>query len=285
MKISFPVTPEQEGLTVGEFLKKQRLSRRLIISLKQVDMGITRNGEHIRTIDRVSSGDIIEIQKDDDSLLEPNGSLSAEVIYDDEHTVIFSKPANMPMHPSHLHRNDTLGNLFAYLYPNLTFRAVNRLDRDTTGLCVVAKTAFAANALQGKTEKTYYALAEGIITENGRIDAPIARERESIITRCVRSDGQRAITDYEVIGTGKDCTLLKIKLETGRTHQIRVHMAYIGHPLVGDGLYGRDIGLYHQLHCGELTLPHPITGEIMHFEAGLPRIFSRILKGEFIWKK
>ncbi len=282
MRINFSVTAQEDGMTVGEFLKKHKASRRLIIALKQIDMGITKNGEHIRTVDRVKAGDIISIAQSDETEITPNGKLTAEIIYDDEQVVVFNKPANMPVHPSHLHRDDTLANYYAYLYPNLTFRAVNRLDRDTTGLCLVAKTAYAASVLSGRVEKVYYALVHGDISENGRIDAPIARERESIITRCVRADGQRAVTDYEVIRRTGDKTLLRIHLETGRTHQIRVHMAYIGHPLVGDGLYGASSTTAlspfpkgegtqrHLLHCGELSFLHPITGERLHISAKLP---------------
>ncbi len=295
MKIDFTVSPEENGLTVGELLKKRGVSRRLIIALKQVQMGITKNGEHIRVIDRVQSGDIISITREDETEITPNGSLKAEIVYDDDQIVIFNKPANMPVHPSHRHREDTLANLFAYIYPGLTFRAINRLDRDTTGLCVVAKTAYAANALQGKVEKVYYALVHGDIASDGSVDAPIARERESIITRCVRSDGQRAVTNYKVVKRTGEYTLLKIHLETGRTHQIRVHMAYIGHPLVGDGLYGtsstacgtssvsfadtfsKGEGSGHLLHCGELSFTHPMTGEEIHFVINLPKEITALL--------
>ncbi len=272
MRLKFTVSESDNGMTVGEFLKNRcGLSRRLIISLKQVANGITKNGEHIRTVDRIGAGDIIEIADCSDTPLEPNGELFAPLVYEDEFVAIFNKPANMPAHPSHKHRSDTLGNYFAYLYPNLTFRIINRLDRDTSGLCVCAKSAYAANALQGKVEKTYYAAVCGEIFENGTVDAPIARERESIITRCVRSDGQRAVTHYDVIDRTLKHTLLKIYLETGRTHQIRVHMAYIGHPLAGDDLYGGDGSLNRQaLHCGQVSFVHPITGEKITVSVPLP---------------
>lgn len=286
MKLEFTVSEADNGLTVGEFLKKQGVSRRLIISLKQVDMGITKNGEHIRTVDRIVSGDIIAVADENDSVLEPNGELFAPLVYDDEFVAVFNKPANMPVHPSHRHRLDTLGNYFSHLFPKTTFRSINRLDRDTSGLCVCAKSTFAANALQGKAEKVYYAAVCGRIEQNGTVDAPIARERESIITRCVRDDGQRAVTHYEVIDRSAHHTLLKIRLETGRTHQIRVHMAHIGHPLAGDGLYGGDDSLNRQaLHCGEVSFVHPATGEKITVNAPLPDDIKSLFGGNKTMEK
>lgn len=167
------------------------------------------------------------------------------------------------MHPSIKHQGDTLGNFFAAKYPDITFRPVNRLDRDTSGLCIIAKNAFAAAALQNSVKKVYYAVVTGYIDGEGIIDVPIAREKDSIIKRTVRQDGQRAVTHYKAIKSGKKYSLIEIKLETGRTHQIRVHFAYIGHPLAGDDLYGgstEDI-CCQALHCGLLCFREPLTGK------------------------
>jgi len=200
----------------------------------------------------VYNDDIIKLNLTDEKFLEPNPDPEIPVIFENEDIVIFDKPSGIPVHPSIKHQGDTLGNYFAYLYPNLTFRAVNRLDCNTSGLCAVAKNSYGASHYQGIIKKTYYAVAEGITPESGIIDAPIAREKESIITRCVREDGQKAVTHYKRLLFNKDYSLLRINLETGRTHQIRVHFAYIGHPLAGDNLYGGKIDIINRqaLHCG-----------------------------------
>lgn len=262
-----------ESVTLQSYLREKcGVSRRLLQKLKNREGGITRNGEFIRTVDEVSDGDVIVLNCGESGDIEPNGELKADIVFENENMVIFNKPSGMPVHPSVRHRRDTLANLFAHLYPHLTFRSVNRLDKDTSGLCLTAKDPYSANLLQKKCRKVYFAAAEGIITESGVIDAPIARERESIITRCVRSDGQRAVTRYEPIMHGRGHTLLKIDLETGRTHQIRVHFAYIGHPLAGDELYGgsREFIGRQALHCGKMILRLPNSNTETEFSAPLP---------------
>lgn len=260
-------------VTLQNFLtEKNGVSRRLLTKLKRTDGGITRNGVLIRSIDMVENGDVIVLRFEDDSFLEPNNALNVPIAYESDSVVVFNKPSGMPMHPSIKHQGDTLGNKFAALYPDLTFRAVNRLDRDTSGLCVIAKNAFAAKLLQGHCEKVYYAAVSGVIPESGTIDAPIARERESIILRCVREDGQNAVTHYTRIDTDGERSLAEIHLETGRTHQIRVHFAHIGHPLEGDDMYGGTLeNIARQaLHCGKMSFTEPLTGEIVHVNAELP---------------
>ena len=261
MKLEFDV---KKQMKLGDFLGKEcGISRRMLTKLKKTYMGITRNGELVRTIDKVYEGDRIALQWEDEKFLEPNGDIFADTAFENDSVVIFDKPTGMPVHPSAKHYGDTLGNYFAYKYPDLTFRPVNRLDRDTSGLCLIAKNAPAAQAVQGSIHKIYYAVVTGDISGNGVIDAPVAREKDSVIKRVVRGDGRRAVTHYEVIGGNGKYTLLKIRLETGRTHQIRVHFAHIGHPLAGDDLYGgsrEDIDCQ-ALHCGELTFTDPVSGE------------------------
>lgn len=263
MKLDYTVTPDFEGRSLGEFLKNCKLSRRLIIALKRTPDGMMINGESAKTIYLLKRGDRVSVTLPDDSTqIEPNSELRVPILFEDEHIIIFNKPAQMPCHPSIKHRTDTLANYFAYLYPDKTFRCINRLDRDTSGLCICAKDSFSANALSGKVEKTYFAAVGGLVSQSGTVDAPIARERESIITRCVRSDGQRAVTHYRPIARTDSHTLLEIRLETGRTHQIRVHMAHILHPLSGDSLYGGDSKMQRQaLHCARLEFIHPISNE------------------------
>lgn len=265
-KIKFIVTPEHDGKTVLNILTLSGTSKRLITKLKQVENGITKNGIHARTIDIVKSGDVIEILLEDEKVLEENSELNVPIIYEDNDIIVFDKPAFMPVHPSHKHLNDTLGNYFAYHCNGLTFRPINRLDRDTSGLCAVAKNRFAAVGLQKSLEKVYYAVACGVITGSGTIDKPIARKDSSIITRCVSDDGQSAVTHYEAIKSNNKYTLLKVTLETGRTHQIRVHFSYLGYPLAGDNMYGGDVSALDRqaLHCGELFFIHPVTNKKIH---------------------
>lgn len=244
----------------------------MLTKLKRQESGITCNGRPIRTIDTVKSGDVIVLKINDTSLLEPNFSLNVPVAFENENLIIFDKSGNMPVHPSIKHQGDTLGNFFASLFPDLTFRPVNRLDRDTSGLCVVAKSAYSANLLQNNCSKVYFAVVHGITDECGTIDAPIARERESIILRCVREDGRNAVTHYRRISHNGRYSLLEIRLETGRTHQIRVHFSHIGHALVGDDLYGgrRDDIQRHALHCGAVTFQEPVSREIITVKSEIP---------------
>ena len=243
----------QNPMTLQKFLtEKKGVSKRLLTKLKRIPMGITRNGSLIRSIDTVYNGDIIILKLNDEKFLEPNPKMKVPVAFENDDVIIFEKPAGMPVHPSIKHQGDTLGNFFASIYPNLTFRPINRLDCNTSGLCAVAKNSYGASHYQEKIKKTYYAVAEGITEESGTINAPIAREKESIILRCVREDGQNAVTHYKRLLFNEKYSLLEINLETGRTHQIRVHMAYIGHSLAGDDMYGgkTDIIKRQALHCG-----------------------------------
>ena len=264
-------TVENGGITCGDFLRQRGVSRRLVTKLKRVNMGITRRGELLRTVDIVSDCDVVVLKNLDESLLEPNSDLTVPVAYEDENLVIFNKPAGMPVHPSIKHQGDTLGNCFSAMYPQLTFRPINRLDKDTSGLCAAAKNAHAANIYGGKINKVYYAVTEGKPVPSGccegiewtetsegyRIDAPIGRAGESIIRREVRSDGQRAVTNYTIIKSNAFHSLVRVLLETGRTHQIRVHFSSAGHPLAGDDFYGGSLEhcKVQALHCGEMSFP------------------------------
>lgn len=279
-EIKFIVTSESEGKTVGEFLRDCGASRRLITRLKRVPMGITLNGAHIRTVDIVHTGDVAAILIEKGEALDENCELYAAIVYEDNDLVVYDKPVNMPVHPSHRHRNDTLGNLFSAQHIGMTFRPINRLDKDTSGLCVIAKNSFAAAKLSGNIKKTYYAVICGKLTGSGIIDAPIGRCSDSVITREVRPDGQRAITHYTVIDGNEKYTLVKINLETGRTHQIRVHFSHLGYPLAGDDLYGGDTSdtEFQALHCGELELISPVSDENLKLHSPIRADMESLLK-------
>ena len=233
---------------------------------------MTCNGTQIRSIDTVQQGDVIILRFEDESLLEPNPDMNIPVVFENERLIVFDKPAGVPVHPSIKHQGDTLGNYFAHRCPGLTFRPVNRLDKDTSGLCMIAKDAHAASLLQGSCTKVYYAAAEGVTPPEGRIDAPIARERESIILRCVREDGQPSVTEYKRLMCSSAHSLLEVRPLTGRTHQIRVHFAHIGHPLAGDDMYGGSLSYITRqaLHCGSMTFHDPQSGDNITVTAELP---------------
>lgn len=278
--LKFTVRTESPITLQSFLLGCQGVSRRLLTKLKRLENGITRNGQTVRSIDLVYDGDVIVLSTADDGFLEPKCLDGVDIAYESDNVVVFCKPSGMPVHPSIKHQGDTLGNYFAFKYPSLKFRPINRLDRDTSGLCVVAKNAHAANRLQGSIKKIYYAAVQGKIAEKGTIDASIARERESIIIRCVSPDGQRAVTHYERLLVGKSSSLARINLETGRTHQIRVHFSYIGHPLEGDDLYGgrRDLICRQALHCGCVEFIEPMSGKLIKVEAPLSEDIKCIFK-------
>lgn len=272
----------EEGITLERFLRKNGISRRVIIALKRVPMGMTRNGELCRSVDVLHTGDRIclHIPETEGCRPEPNRELIIPSVYEDEDIIIFDKPAGVPVHQSCGHYGDSLANAFAARFPDATFRAVNRLDKDTSGLCLAAKSRIGANISSGDISKVYYAVCCGRVSEPLRIDMPIGREDGSTIKRAVRDDGQRAVTNAYPLAGNKRYTLLRVIIETGRTHQIRVHMSFMGHPLAGDGLYGgdcSDIGRQ-ALHCGEMELIHPVSGKKIIAASPFPEDMENLVK-------
>ena len=284
--IQYEIGEDQDGMQVERVLKGKGYSRALLTSLKKND-GLKLNGGHIRTIDRVKCGDVITVIMKDVSGAAPNASLNARIVYDDEDIVIFDKPADMPVHTSIWHGHDTLANLFSALYPDDFCHTIGRLDKNTSGLIAVAKNKLAASLLMSELaehapEKLYYAVTSSSIVrefgECGEIIAPIARDRENVIKRAVRDDGEYAHTKFRVLKYDKNYCLLEVRILTGRTHQIRVHLSYLGYPLIGDKLYGGDTRFLKRqaLHCGELTMVQPITGEKISFSSPLPEDISAL---------
>ncbi|MGN0665262.1 MAG: RluA family pseudouridine synthase [Huintestinicola sp.] len=270
--IEYTVCPWGQGKAAGDYLRSLGLSRRMITRLKRTDNGMLLNGRSCRTTDILSAGDIITLTLPEDG----NSSvipchIAVPKAYEDSDLVIYVKPHSMPVHQSSGHYTNTLANVFTAEFPGLSFRAVNRLDRDTSGLCLIAKNPAAANIGRDSVSKTYYAAVHGVISSAGTINAPIAREAASAIKRTVRDDGKPSVTHYMPIRSNGIYTLLEIHLETGRTHQIRVHFSHIGHPLAGDELYGgtREHIARQALHCGRMSLIHPITGENITVSAPL----------------
>lgn len=256
-------------ITMKEYLRHRGLSVTLVKKAKYG--GIHLNGEVVTVRAEVNLGDLIEIYAEDNvSEGIPPMDIPLTVLYEDEDILAVDKPTDMPTHPSKGNNLPTLANaVMGYYGGDFVFRSVNRLDRDTSGIVIIAKNQFSAGVLsstmkKGMWNKKYHALVSGIPTEkSGVIDAPIERVEEGNIKRMVRDDGKRAITEYSVIEEyEKDC-LCELHLLTGRTHQIRVHMAHIGHPLVSDFLYGTPSDKEYYLRCKEISFPHPRTGEIL----------------------
>ena len=268
--MKFVVERELDGISVQNFLKRHcNVSSRLLIKLKRTENGITANGKHIRSIDILHFGDMVEIRmpEDENEIAAVNNPV--EIVYEDDEVLIFNKPPFMPVHPVREHQLDTLANYAVYYArskgENYAFRAVNRLDKDTSGLVLTAKSSFAMTYLTKRVKKVYVALCEGELSGSGTINAPIRLKEGHTIQREVGEGGINAITHYRAIKTMYGHTYVEFELETGRTHQIRVHMSSMGHSLAGDDMYGGSRGYFNRqcLHCAELEFTHPVTHEII----------------------
>ena len=279
--IELKISSKDNGRQIRDFLRDFGVSSALLTKLKKTENGITKNGELTRTIDKIFTGDTIKISIENRGKM-PEKLITDDVkpVYNDEDILVLNKPAFMPVHESRNHRGDTLANAAAcYMDSDTAFRAVYRLDRDTSGLVLIAKNELAACKLAGKIHKDYYAVCSGTLNGKGTIDLPIRRVCESIIERGVFSDGEKAVTHWETISNKSNTTLLKINLETGRTHQIRVHFSHLGYPLLGDTLYGGNTDLIKRqaLHCKTIYFTHPITNKEMAIECDFPNDFKGLI--------
>ena len=283
-KLEYICSKEEAGSTIWEYLKKRKYSRHIITRLKQTQRGIVRNGEWAYIWQKLEEGEVLQIQIVEEASsehIEPI-QMNLDIVYEDEDLVIINKPADMPIHPSIHNYENTLANGLAWYYRDqgeeFVYRCINRLDRDTTGILIVAKNMLSGAILSDMVRKReihrqYLAIVAGSLPEEGTIDAPIARKAESVIERCVDFEhGERAVTHYKCLKRKGEYSLALLKLETGRTHQIRVHMKHLGYPVIGDYLYYPDYRkVKHQaLHSYCLEFKHPITGEQMRFEQQPP---------------
>lgn len=283
--VAYRVEERYAGCSVSGYLRDcHGYSRRFISRLKQGRGSLAVNGAAVAQLvsTRLREGDCVTLTYEEaQPRFAPNSDLRAPLLYEDADVAVFGKPPGLPSHPSPGHSDDTLANLCAALWgENAGFHLVNRLDKDTSGCVVVAKHPYAAARLAHGVEKRYFAVAEGLVEPpSGVINAPIARAEGSIIRRRVDSSGKPAATRYRTLRTGNGHTLLELRLETGRTHQIRVHLSWLGFPLAGDTLYGGRPGEAGRqaLHCGEVRFPHPVSGEEVLVRAPLPEHFAALL--------
>ena len=284
--LEYIITDEFHNKTVEQFLKYLEFPHQAIVQLKKTQEGILRNGIWAYTSERLISGDTLTLHLVEEV---PQSSIEAiytplTIVYEDEDLLVIDKAANMSIHPSMNHHEGTVANGLMYYFheqgKEFTFRAINRLDRDTSGLTMVAKHLLSGGILSRQVstkeiKRTYRAICHGLVPESGTIDAPIARAADSTIERCVDYErGERAVTHYKRVAFDeeKQLSLVELRLETGRTHQIRVHLKHIGHPIIGDFLYNPDYTYCQRqaLHSASLDFIHPITKKEMHFASPLP---------------
>ena len=292
--ITYTILSGDSETSVLSFLRKNGFSKHILTTMKRAEHAILLNGHPVfgRTV--LKEGDVLRILVPEENGAADNGSaasiipvqLPLDILYEDEDILVLNKPADMPVHPSAGNYENTLANGVAWYYKqqgeNFVYRCINRLDRDTTGVLVLAKNPLSGALLsaqmkQRQIRRTYLAIVQGIAPEQGTIDAPIGRAADSTIERQVDfANGESAVTHYERLDTYHSYSLIELHLETGRTHQIRVHMKYIGHPLPGDFLYNPDYRIIKRqpLHSFQLEFAHPVTGENMCITAPVPEDFA-----------
>ena len=290
--LTYHITEDNAGLRIEQYLRRRGYSRQNLTDLKKMRESVLLNGVWSYLTQTLSSGDslVIRIQETEVSAKIPPSPLPLDILYEDEDILVVNKPAGMPIHPSMNNYYNSLANACAYYYQQqnkpFIFRCTNRLDRDTSGVTVIAKHMVSSNILSSYAykhliDREYLAIVRGnVIPSSGTIDAPLSRKSGSVIERIVDFEhGERAVTHYQVVEEKNGHSLVSLHLETGRTHQIRIHMKYLGFPLIGDYLYNPDMESIHRqaLHSHTLRFAHPITEEQMEFTAPLPEDMKRIL--------
>lgn len=291
--LTHTVSPEEEGRMVKGILRGSlQLSYTLLKSLKWRENAILLNGQSVHVNAIVHAGDVVSVALSERTPREDlycENTAAPNIVYEDEDLLVLNKPAGVAMHPK---ADDAAAPSLAvmltgYLGEGSVPHFVSRLDKGTSGLLIAAKSGYVHDRLRralhsSELRREYRAVAVGQVTPpRGVIDAPIGRADGSIIRRCVREDGLVSRTEYEVLQTTERFTLLRLRPETGRTHQLRVHMAYLGHPLAGDWLYGtedKNLIARPALHSYELWFTQPVTGQELHFTAPIPQDMQRLLE-------
>ena len=291
--IDYIIDEDSSGLRVEQFLRRKRYSGQNLSEIKRMPKSILVNGVHYYMRQELSTGDHLQVRicETQNSEKIPPTKLPLDIIYEDEDLLVLNKPAGMPIHPSLNNYTNSIANALAYYFQSqgkpFIFRCCNRLDRDTSGLTIVSKHLVSGSILSDMTKyrevhREYLAIARGSVTPSeGTIQAPLGRKEGTIIERTVDWEhGEDAVTHYKVVKEANGHSLVSLRLETGRTHQIRIHMKYLGYPLIGDYLYNPDMEYMTRqaLHSHHMEFTHPITGEHMSFTAPLPEDMARVMQ-------
>lgn len=293
--LEYQIDCDSQGSTIKYFLKSKGYSAGNLIALKKYESGILVNGQPAHVNQLLNPDDILTINIMEETASEKINpvNLPLDIVYEDEDLLVINKPAGMPIHPSVNNYDTSVANALAWYFDRqgipFVFRCVNRLDKDTSGLTIVAKHFVSAGILSSMVaekgnpiRREYLAIVRGSLTPpSGTIDIPIGRKPGSVIERMVDfENGERAVTHYKLIEEANGHSLVSLQLETGRTHQIRIHMGHIGYPLIGDYLYNPDREFISRqaLHSHKLTFMHPITGTHMEFTAPLPQDMRAVFK-------
>ena len=291
--IDYIIDEDSAGLRVEQFLRRKRYSGQNLSEIKRMPKSILVNGVHYYMRQELSTGDHLQVRicETQNSEKIPPTKLPLDIIYEDEDLLVLNKPAGMPIHPSLNNYTNSIANALAYYFQSqgkpFIFRCCNRLDRDTSGLTIVSKHLVSGSILSDMTKyrevhREYLAITRGSVTPSeGTIQAPLGRKEGTIIERTVDWEhGEDAVTHYKVVKEANGHSLVSLRLETGRTHQIRIHMKYLGYPLIGDYLYNPDMEYMTRqaLHSHHMEFTHPITGEHMSFTAPLPEDMARVIQ-------
>ena len=291
--IDYIIDEDSAGLRVEQFLRRKRYSGQNLSEIKRMPKSILVNGVHYYMRQELSKGDHLQVRicetKNSEKI--PPTNLPLDIIYEDEDILVLNKPAGMPIHPSLNNYTNSMANALAYYFQSqgkpFIFRCCNRLDRDTSGLTIVSKHLVSGSILSDMTKyrevhREYLAITRGSVTPSeGTIQAPLGRKEGTIIERTVDWEhGEDAVTHYKVVKEANGHSLVSLRLETGRTQQIRIHMKYLGYPLIGDYLYNPDMEYMTRqaLHSHHMEFTHPITGEHMSFTAPLPEDMARVIQ-------